>query len=146
MLQLVHFKHTSIVVPYKHQIHLIFMNKPIRHEEWLDALNMSSAKDEWHINQFYLALIEGEACHIMGCINTYLKSPICSIHFLACKTSSHQVAWWKYRQVDLRCPHSQCKYPLFVDDLLWNSDDHQCALFLHVEPDCWWAWFTLIVT
>jgi hypothetical protein len=22
--------------------------------------------DEWHVNQFYLALLDGEACHIMG--------------------------------------------------------------------------------
>ena len=50
------------------------------------------------------------------------------------------MAWWIYRQVDLRCPHSQYKYPLFVDDLLWNGGRHQCALFLHVEPDCWWVW------
>ena len=55
-----------IVVPYKHQIHLIFMNEPKTCEEWLDALNKSLAMDEWHVNQFYLALLEGEACHIMG--------------------------------------------------------------------------------
>jgi hypothetical protein len=24
------------------------------------------SKDEWHVNQFYLALLEGEACHIVG--------------------------------------------------------------------------------
>ena len=42
------------------------MNEPLKHEEWLDALNKSLAKDEWHVNQFYLALLEGEACHIMG--------------------------------------------------------------------------------
>ena len=29
-----------------------------------------------------------------GCINTYLRNQVCSIHSLACKTSSHQVAWW----------------------------------------------------
>ena len=72
------------------------------------------------------------------CINTYLRSQVCSIYSLACKTSSHQVAW--YRQVDIQCPHSQLKCPLFVDDLLWNGGRHQCALFLHVEPDCWLAW------
>ena len=96
--------------------------------------------DEWHVNQLYLALLEGEACHIWGWINTYLRSHVCSIHSLACKTSSHQVAWWIYWQVDLRCLHSQCKYPLFIDDLLWNGGGHQCALFLHVELDCWLAW------
>ena len=35
--------------------------------------------------------------------------------------------------------HTQCKCPHFIDDLLWNGGGHQCALFLHVEPDCWWA-------
>jgi hypothetical protein len=75
-----------------------------------------------------------------GCINTYLRNPICSTHSLACKTFSHPMAWWIYSKVDLRCPHSQYKYPLFIDDLLWNGGEHQCALFLHVEPFCWWAW------
>ena len=32
----------------------------------------------------------------------------------------------------------QC--PLFVGDLLWNGGGHQCALFLHVAPDCWLTW------
>ena len=32
-------------MPYKHQIHLIFMNEPIKHEEWLDSLSKSLAKD-----------------------------------------------------------------------------------------------------
>jgi hypothetical protein len=49
------------VVPYKHQIHLIFMNDFKTYEEWLDALNKSLAMDEWHVNQLYLALLEGEA-------------------------------------------------------------------------------------
>ena len=75
-----------------------------------------------------------------GCINTYLRNAICSTHSLACKTSSHQVVWWIYRQVDLQCLHSQCKCSLFVGDLLWNGDGHHCALFLHVESDCWLAW------
>ena len=45
-----------------------------------------------HANQLLPWLLEGEACHISGrgCINTYLRNPICSTHFLACKTSSHQ--------------------------------------------------------
>ena len=116
------------------------MNEPKTYEEWLDALNKSLAMDEWHVNQLYLALLEGEACHIMGgCINTYWRSQVCSIHSLACKTSSHQVAWWRYQQVDLRCPHSQCKCPLFVGDLLWNNGGHQYALFLNVELGYWWA-------
>ena len=42
------------------------MNEPKTCEEWLDALNKSLAMDEWHVNQLYLALLEGEACHIMG--------------------------------------------------------------------------------
>jgi hypothetical protein len=44
-----------------------------------------------------------------GCINTYFRSQVCLIHSLACKTFSHQEAWWIYRQVDLRCPHFQLK-------------------------------------
>jgi len=56
----------AIVVPYKHQIHLIFMNEPKTCKEWLDALNKFLAKNEWHVNQFYLALLEGEASHIVG--------------------------------------------------------------------------------
>ena len=66
MLPLDHFKHRSNSGPYKHQIHLIFMNGPKTCEEWLDALNKSLVMYEWHVNQFYLALLEGEACHIMG--------------------------------------------------------------------------------
>jgi len=30
------------------------------------VLNKSLAKNESHVNQFYLALLEGEACHIVG--------------------------------------------------------------------------------
>jgi hypothetical protein len=41
------------VVPYKHQIYLIFMNESIKHEELLDALNKSLAKNIWHANQFF---------------------------------------------------------------------------------------------
>ena len=75
-----------------------------------------------------------------GCINTYLRNPICSTHSLACKTFSHPMAWWIYQQVDLWCLHSQCKYPLFVGNLLWNGGGYQCALFLHVKPDYWLTW------
>ena len=74
-----------------------------------------------------------------GEFNTYLRSQVSSIHYLACKTSFHQVAWWRYRQIDLRCSHSQCKCPLFVGDLLWNDGGHLYALFLNIEPGCWWA-------
>ena len=74
-----------------------------------------------------------------GCINTYLRNQVCSIHSLDCKTSSHQVVWWIYRQVENRCLYSQCKCPLFIGDLLWRDGGHLCALFLSVEPDCWWA-------
>ena len=74
-----------------------------------------------------------------GCINTYLRNPICSTHSLACKTFSHLMAWWRYRQVYHRCPHSQCKCLLFIGDLLWNDGGHLYTLFLNVEPSCWWA-------
>ena len=75
---------------------------------------MSLAKNICMLINFYLGILEWEACHISGgCINTYLRNPICSTHSLACKTSSHPIAWWIYRQVDLRCPHSHFKCPLF---------------------------------
>ena len=90
------------------------MNEPIKIERWLDALIMSLARMYAMPINFYLGLLEGEACHISGgCINTYLRNPICSTHSLACKTFSHPMAWWIYRQIDLRCLHSQCKCPLF---------------------------------
>ena len=80
----------------------------------LDALIMSLARMYAMPINFYLGLLEGEAYHMSrGCINIYLRNLICSTHFLACKTFSHLMAWWIYRQVDLRCLHSQCKCPLF---------------------------------
>jgi hypothetical protein len=90
------------------------MNDPKTCEEWLDALSKSLAMDEWHVNQLYLASLDGEACHTMEVHHTYLRSQICLIHSLACKTSSHQVAWWRYRQVDHWCPHFQLKCPLLL--------------------------------
>ena len=66
MLPLDQNKHRSNVVPYNHQIHLIFMNEPIRCERCLDALNMSLARMCAMPINFYLGLLEGEACHISG--------------------------------------------------------------------------------
>ena len=67
------------------------MNEPIKCEKWLDALSMSLARMYAMPINFYLWLLEGEACHISGgCINTYLRNPICSTHSLACKIFSHQ--------------------------------------------------------
>ena len=37
-------------------------------------------------------------------------------------------------------PTLSMQISLLVDDLLWNGGGHQCALFLHVEPDCWLTW------
>ena len=87
----------AIVVPYKHQIHLIFMNDPKTCKEWLDALNKSLVKMDDMSNNF--TLLWSKERHVIkwGFINTYLRSQVCSIHSLACKTSSHQVAWWIYR-------------------------------------------------
>ena len=124
-----------------HQNHFIFMNEPLKCERCLDALNMSLARMYAMPINFYLGLLEGEAFHVNGgCINTYLRNLVCSTHSLACKIFSHPMAWWICRQVDLWCLHFQLKCPLFVDDLLWNGGGHQCALFLHIEPDCWLAW------
>ena len=50
----------------------VFMNEHIRHEEWLDALNMSLAKDVCMSINFYLGLLEGEACHISGDASTHI--------------------------------------------------------------------------
>ena len=49
-----------------------------------------------------------------GCINTYWRSQVCLIHSLACKTSSHQVAWWRYWQVDLRCHTLNANVPFLL--------------------------------
>ena len=62
----------AIVVPYNHQIHLIFMNEPIKCERYLDALNMSLARMYAMPINFYLGLLEGEACHISGGASTHI--------------------------------------------------------------------------
>ena len=51
-----------------------------------------------------------------GCINTYLRSQVCSIHSLACKTSSHHVAWWI--------------------SATWSSVP---ILSMQMSPFCWWS-------
>ena len=48
----------TIVVPYIHQILLIFMNEPIFMQACLYVLNMSLAKYECYVNHLYLALFE----------------------------------------------------------------------------------------
>ena len=48
----------TIVVPYIHQILLIFMNEPIVMQICLYVPIMSSAKYEFYVNQLYLALLE----------------------------------------------------------------------------------------
>ena len=62
----------AIVVPYNLQSHLIFMNEPIKCERCLDALNMSLARMYAMPINFYLGLLEGEACHISGGSSTYI--------------------------------------------------------------------------
>ena len=101
----------------------------------------SQANDVCHANQLlpWIARMRG-MWYKWGCINANLRNLICSTHSLACKIFSHPMAWWIYQQVDLRCPHSQCKCFLFIGNLLWNGGGHQYALFLHVEPDCWSTW------
>ena len=61
----------AIVVPYKHQNNLIFMNGPIKCERRLDALNMSLARMYAMPINFYLGLLEAEACHIIGGASTH---------------------------------------------------------------------------
>ena len=48
----------AIVVPYNHQIYLVFMNEPIKCERRLDALNMSLARMYAMPINFYLELLE----------------------------------------------------------------------------------------
>ena len=65
MLPLDQVKHRSNSGPYKYQIHLIFMNEPIKYERCLDALNMSLVRIYAMPINFYLGLLEGEACHLL---------------------------------------------------------------------------------
>ena len=113
----------------------------LKNGEMSKCTNHVLSKDVCHANQIlpWIARRRGMS-YKWGCINIYLRNPIYSTHSLACKTLSHPMAWWIYQQVDLWCPHSQWKCPLFVGDLLWNGGGHQCALFLHVEPDYWLTW------
>ena len=48
------------------------MNELIRHEEWLDALNMSLARNVCMPINFYLGLLEGETCHISGGMHQHI--------------------------------------------------------------------------
>ena len=66
MLPLDQIKHRSNSGTYKHQNHLIVMNEPIKCERCLDALNMSLIRMFAMPINFYLRLLEGEACHISG--------------------------------------------------------------------------------
>ena len=65
MLPLDHFKHTS-------NSGTIQASNSFDFHEWLDALYKSLPIDGWHVNQLYLALLEGEACHISGDASTHI--------------------------------------------------------------------------
>jgi hypothetical protein len=112
----------------------------LRHEEWLDALNMSLTKDICMPINFYLGLLEGEACHISGVHQHIFEKSNMFNSFLSLQnlfSSSglvNMLASWS------SMPTLSTEMSLFVDDLLWNGGRHQCALFLHVESDCWLAW------
>ena len=117
----------------------------------LDALIMSLVRMYAMSINFYLGLLKGEACHISGggCINTYLRNPICSTRSLACKTFSHPMAWWIYWQVDLRCLHSQCKSLMkwwqtsicFVLACWTGLLVNLIALSCHIAMALSWTWF-----
>ena len=61
------------MIPYKHQILLIFMNEPIKCETCLDALNMSLARMYAMPINFYLGLLEGEVYHIIGGASIHIR-------------------------------------------------------------------------
>ena len=48
------------------------MNKPLKCERCLDALNMSLARMYAMPINFYLGLLEGEACHISGEVHQHI--------------------------------------------------------------------------
>ena len=48
------------------------MNEPIKYERYLDALNKSLARMYAMLINFYLGLLEGEACHIIGGASTHI--------------------------------------------------------------------------
>ena len=83
-----------IVVPYIHQILLIFMNEPIFMQTCLYVLIISLARYECYVNQLYLALLEER--HVIeicgGALISSWRSQVYSIHSSTCKISSHQVA------------------------------------------------------
>ena len=93
--------------------------------------------DEWHVNQLYLALLEGEACHIWGCINTYLRSQVCSTHSLASWSSMPTLSmkispfcWWslmKWWQTSI-CFVLECWTKLLVSftSLLLSHSNGTC--------------------
>ena len=60
------------MVPYNHQIHLIFMNESIKCEKWLDALNMFLARMYVMPINFYLGLLEWEACHMSEGVHQHI--------------------------------------------------------------------------
>ena len=49
------------------------MNESIKCERCLDALNMSLARMYAMLINFYLELLEGEACHISGVASTHIE-------------------------------------------------------------------------
>ena len=63
-------------------------------EKCLDALNMSLARMYDMPINFYLGLLDGEACHISGGVHQHIfeKSNMFN-SFLTCKTFSHLMAW-----------------------------------------------------
>ena len=87
------------------------------HEEWLDALNKSLAIDEWHINQLYLALLEGEACHIMGVHQHILEKSSMFNSFLSLQNLLSSSGLVKI-------------------SASWSSVP---TLLIQISPFCWWS-------
>ena len=72
MLPLDHIKHRSNSGTTQASNSFDFHEWAYKHEEWLDALNMSLAKNVCHAKKFYLGLLEGEACqHIFEKSNIF---------------------------------------------------------------------------
>ena len=51
---------------------MFIVNEPNKCKVLLDALDKSLAKDVCMPSNFYLVLLEGEACHICGSISTHI--------------------------------------------------------------------------
>ena len=72
MLSLDQVKHLSNSGTKQALNSFVYHEWPYKYEEWLDALNISLAMDVCMPINFYIGLLEGEACHISGGASTHI--------------------------------------------------------------------------